>query len=124
MHYGIDKILQSGLVIYGDDISNYVTKVANKLLKKEPKLRKELRFYTIKSNVTNAFSTDQGIIVVTSGLISQITSEAHLAYILAHEIAHYTEKHVVEGFEYRTRNKGVNSILIVDYICANSFKTS
>ena len=98
--------------------------MANKLLEKEPKLRKELRFYTIKSNVTNAFSTDQGIIVVTSGLISQITSEAHLAYILAHEIAHYTEKHVVEGFEYRTRNKGVNSILIVDYICANSFKTS
>lgn len=109
VHYGIDEILQSGLVIYGDDISNYVTKVANKLLEKEPKLRNELRFYTIKSNVTNAFSTDQGIIVVTTGLISQITSEAHLAYILAHEITHYTEKHVVEGFEYRTRNKGVNS---------------
>lgn len=108
VHYGIDEILQSGLVIYGDEISNYVTMVAHKLLEKEPKLKKELRFYTIKSNVTNAFSTDQGIIVVTTGLISQITSEAHLAYVLAHEISHYTEKHVVEGFEYRARNKGVS----------------
>lgn len=108
IHHGIDEILQSGLVIYGDEISKYVEKVANKLLEKDPKLRKKLRFYTVKSNVSNAFSTDQGIIFVTTGLISQITSESHLAYILAHEIAHYVEKHVVEGFEYRTRNKGIN----------------
>lgn len=109
VHYGVDEILQSGLVIYGDEISEYVTQVAHKLLEKEPKLKKELRFYTIKSNVTNAFSTDQGIVFVTTGFISQISSEAQLAYVLAHEISHYTEKHVVETFEYRNRNKGINS---------------
>ncbi len=109
IHYGIDEILQSGLVIYGDEISEYVTKVAHKLLEKDSKLRKQLRFYTIKSNQTNAFSTDQGIVFVTTGLISQITSEAQLAFVLAHEIAHYVEKHVVETFEYRTRNRGINS---------------
>jgi predicted Zn-dependent protease len=108
IHYGIDEILQSGLVIYGDEISEYVQKIANKLLERDSDLRKKLRFYTVKSNESNAFSTDQGIIFVTTGLVSQVSSEAQLAYILAHEISHYIEKHVVEGFEYRTRNKGIN----------------
>lgn len=108
IHYGIDEILQSGLVIYGDEISLYVEKIAHKLLERDADLRKKLRFYTVKSNESNAFSTDQGIIFVTTGLVSQVSSEAQLAYILAHEISHYIEKHVVEGFEFRTRNKGIN----------------
>ena len=59
IHYGIDDILHSGLVIYGDEISNYVSSVADKLLSDDKSLRSKLRFYTIKSNATNAFSTDQ-----------------------------------------------------------------
>ena len=104
IHYGIDQLLHSGMVIYGDEISNYVSEVADKLLKKRyASLRGKLRFYTIKSNASNALSTDQGIVFVTTGLLSQLTSEAQLAFILAHEIAHYQEKHVVESFEYRNQ---------------------
>lgn len=112
VHYGVDELLQSGLVIYGDEVSEYVAKVARKLLENDPKLSSELRFYTLKSNVSNALSTDQGIVFVTTGLISQLTSEAQLAYILAHEISHYTEKHVVETFEYRTRNEGLRDQIL------------
>jgi beta-barrel assembly-enhancing protease len=103
IHYGIDGLLHSGLVIYGDPISEYVENIADKLLAKRPEVRKKLRFYTLKSNATNAFSTDQGIVFVTTGLISQLTNEAQLAFVLAHEISHYTEKHVVATFEYKTR---------------------
>lgn len=101
IHYSIDELLHSGMVIYGDEVTNYVAAVAGKLLKDEASLRSKLRFYTIKSNMTNAFSTDQGIVFVTTGLISQLTSEAQLAYVLAHEISHYTEKHVVETFDWK-----------------------
>jgi len=62
--YSIDKILHSGYVVYGDEISEYVTEIANKLLANNPELLAKLRFYTIKSNSTNAFSTDQGIVFV------------------------------------------------------------
>jgi predicted Zn-dependent protease len=109
IHYGIDELLHSGLVIYGDEISKYVNEIASHLLQNDKKTKEKLRFYTIKSNTANALSTDQGIVFVTTGLISQLTSEAQLAYILAHEIAHYTEKHVVETFEYKSHNnKGHN----------------
>lgn len=105
IHQGIDQLLHSGSVIYGDEISLYVQAVAANLLKDEPELLAKLRFYTIKSNETNALSTDQGIIFVTTGLISQLTSEAQLAYILSHEITHYTEKHVIETFDWKNNNK-------------------
>ena len=110
IHYGIDDILHSGLVVYGDEISNYVSAIADKLLSKDNTLRSKLRFYTIKSNASNAFSTDQGIIFVTTGLISQLTSEAQLALILAHEISHYTENHVVESFEVASNNTHRNIV--------------
>ncbi len=103
--YAIDELLHSGLVVYGDEVSNYVSEIADKLLAGNPELRSKLRFYTLKLNATNAFSTDQGIIFVTTGLISQLSSEAQLAFILAHEIAHYTEKHVVETFTWKKDNR-------------------
>jgi hypothetical protein len=99
VHTQIDNLLLSGSVIYGDEISDYVKSVAANLLKDEPELLAQLRFYTIKSNETNALSTDQGIVFVTTGLITQLTSEAQLAYVLSHEIAHYTERHVLQSYE-------------------------
>lgn len=108
IHYGIDDILHSGLVIYGDEVSNYVRNIAHHLLKDREDLKTKLRFYTIKSNETNALSTDQGIIFVTTGLIAQLANEAQLAFVLAHEISHYTEKHVVESFEYQIENRNNN----------------
>lgn len=98
IHGHLDEILYSGYVIYGDEVSVYLQQLASKLLNDEPELLKELRFYTIKSNETNAFSTAPGIIFVTTGLISQLSSEAQLAFILAHEIAHYEKKHVHEEY--------------------------
>ncbi len=105
IHYSVNELLHSGAVVYGDEVSLYVTHIADKLLEKEEALRKKLRFYTIKSNQTNAFSTYQGMIFVTTGLISQLTSEAQLAYVLSHEISHFAENHVSETFDYHQENK-------------------
>lgn len=103
-NYAIDDILHSGQVVYGDEITNYASDIVDRLLKKDPTLRSELTVYTLKSNATNAFSTDQGIIFITTGLLSQIVTEAQLAFVLAHEIVHYKEKHVVETFNWKVKN--------------------
>ncbi len=111
-NYAIDELLHSGLVVYGDEISKYATEIVDRLLRKDPSLRSELRIYTIKSNETNAFSTDQGIIFVTTGLMSQITCEAQLAFVLAHEIAHYQKKHVLETFDWKIKNARHNDQIV------------
>ncbi|MDH4473505.1 MAG: M48 family metallopeptidase [Fluviicola sp.] len=123
-NYGIDQILHSGLVVYGDEISQYIQAVANNLLKDEPELLANLRFYTIKSNEANALSTDQGIIFVTTGLISQLTSEAQLAFILSHEIVHYEEKHVIETFDLKRTisNKSKRILQLSNFSKENEFE--
>ncbi|MNK02160.1 Beta-barrel assembly-enhancing protease [compost metagenome] len=108
IHTSIDDILHSEVCVFGDPLSIYVRDIANNLLKDDPELFRQLRFYTLKSNETNAFSTDQGIIFVTTGLISQVSTEAQIAYVLAHEISHYKRKHVLERYKQKTVLKNSN----------------
>ncbi|MGZ5303154.1 MAG: M48 family metallopeptidase, partial [Bacteroidia bacterium] len=92
----IDELLLSGKILYNDPISSYVNKVMDELLKNEPELRKELEVYVIKSSAVNAFATGNGIIVVNMGLLAKLHNEAELAFILAHEVIHYREKHTID----------------------------
>ena len=98
VHQGIDEILRSGTVLFGDPVTEYINDLGKKIVGDDPAL-KNIRFYTLKTNVVNAFSTNQGIIFVSQGLIAQVKNEAQLAFVLAHEIGHYIEKHVIIGFK-------------------------
>ena len=105
-NFSIDAMLLSGKVLYGDPLSIYVNKVADKILASDTMLRKELRFYVLKSTTVNAYASGQGIVFVTVGLLSKIQNEAELAYILCHEISHFVKKHSL--LQYKIAEK-VNS---------------
>jgi len=92
-NYMLDRILLSGDVLFGDTLTNYINKIADDLLQYDPELRKQIQFYAFKSPYVNAFSTDQGYIFVNIGLIAQVANETELAYVIAHEIIHFREKH-------------------------------
>jgi predicted Zn-dependent protease len=103
----IDELLLSGRILFNDPLSDYLNKVAKYTLRTEKGIYKELRFYVLKSNIVNAFSTDQGIIVFTTGLLAQLENEAQLAYIISHEVSHYTEHHVRKSYaEKQSFRKG------------------
>lgn len=115
-NFSIQDFLVSGQILYNDTFTRYVEKIADTLLKENPSLRKKLRFYTVKSPEVNAFATQEGIVFVNIGLISSIKSEAQLAYVLAHEISHYTESHVLQGFlETRRIVRGEGMYRYQDY---------
>lgn len=101
----IDELLLSGNMLFNEKLSKYLNSVAKYTLRAESKLYDQLRFYVLKSTVANAFSTDQGIIVFTTELLAQLENEAQLAYIIAHEVSHYTEHHVRSGYVERQNLK-------------------
>lgn len=105
INFSIDQVLHSGKVTFGDPVSLYIQQVAKRLLADDPELADTLRFYTYNATQSNAFSTRQGIIFVTTGLIAQMTSEAQLAFVLSHEIVHYKEEHVLSLYTYAVNNK-------------------
>jgi len=97
-NFSIQDFLLSGQILYNDTFTRYIEKIADVLLKENPKLRAKLRFYTVKSPEVNAFATQEGVVFVNIGLFSSAKNEAQIAFILAHEISHYTEGHVLQGF--------------------------
>ncbi len=97
--YAIDDLLLSGNILFNEDLSEYVNEVAKYTLKEEIGLYDQLQFYVIKSTEVNAYSTDQGIIFFTTGLLAQIENEAQLAFIIAHESSHFLLNHIREGYK-------------------------
>ena len=73
-----------------------VENIADTLLHDYPELRRNLRFYTVKSPEVNAFATGQGMIFVNTGLVAHADNEAQLAFIIGHEIIHYYRQHATE----------------------------
>ena len=47
----------------------------------------------------NAFTFGGGLLYIHAGLIARMENEAQLVMVLAHEIAHVTERHVTRGIE-------------------------
>ena len=52
-------------------------------------------FGVLNNNKVNAFAAPGGYVFVTKGLLRRVQSEAELACVLGHEIAHVTEKHIL-----------------------------
>ena len=97
----LDIHLTSGKVMYGDDVSIYLGEVLDKVLEHDKSLRNEIRIYAVRSASFNAYTTNNGIILVNMGLLAELETEAQLAYVLSHEVVHYMENHVQKSFNYR-----------------------
>lgn len=56
----------------------------------------------------NAFAAPAGYIFVTRGLLKQIRNEAELAAVLGHEIAHVSEKHILDVIQRSKQIAGIS----------------
>lgn len=92
-NYLEDELLSSGQVLYGETMSNYVEKVGIKVLGSHPELRDKIQFYVLRSDEPNAYTTSNGFVFVSVGLLARLENEAQLAVVLAHEIQHFIENH-------------------------------
>ena len=93
--------LHSSLIRYFPEVKNpllknYINKVSTKITQALPPIQNCCRYYLIRMNTVNAFSLPNGNIYITVELLSLLNSEAQLAAVLSHEIAHVAAKHSVK----------------------------
>jgi predicted Zn-dependent protease len=72
------------------------------------------QFFFVRDNTINAFALPGGFIGVNYGLVLATRNESQLAGVLAHEIAHVTQRHIAR----RIRSQGRQSIATVASILA------
>ncbi len=65
-------------------------------------------FAVLNSDSVNAFAAPAGYVFVTRGLLKQVRNEAELAAVLGHEIAHVSQKHILEVIQRSKRLAGVS----------------
>ena len=61
-------------------------------------------FFVVEDNSLNAFAAPGGFIGINTGMILATDSESELASVLAHEIAHVTQRHIVRAIDHASRS--------------------
>src|SRR5258705_2711577 len=56
--------------------------------------RQDFEFFGVRDPTINAFALPGGFVGVHTGLITAADSESELASVLAHELAHVTQRHI------------------------------
>ncbi len=103
-NFALGDLLRSGLVTYQDEVSAYVSQVADRALEKQPELREKLQFFVVYGPFPNAFATQRGTIFFNLGMIARLETEAQLAFILCHEVAHFLQNHALNRYLDYSRN--------------------
>ena len=94
-------ILQSGDVLYNDEVSVYLNRIADELLKNDKTLRAKISIYTIRTTSLQAFVTSNGMICIPLGILAKVHDESEIAYIIARQIAHFQKQHPYDAQSYR-----------------------
>src|SRR5512134_3004360 len=81
---------------YVDDpeVSDYVDGLGRRLLAANPGAQPDFEFFVVRDPTINAFALPGGFVGVHTGLLLAAESESELASVLAHEIAHVTQRHI------------------------------
>ncbi|MEL4896892.1 M48 family metallopeptidase [Crocosphaera sp. Alani8] len=66
-------------------------------------------FQVVEDNSINAFATMGGFVYVNTGLVRAAENEAELASVVAHEIAHITERHSIKQMRNVAISQGLMS---------------
>ena len=86
--------------ILEDTLANlYLQDLADRLLSQLSNHDQEIRVFIVNDPSINAFAGPGGYIGVHTGLILTAHNEAELASVLAHEIAHVVQRHLLRRFE-------------------------
>jgi predicted Zn-dependent protease len=86
--------------IYQDPaVTKYVTLVGTVLAQASSRPNLDWKFIVVDSEGVNAYAAPGGVVHITKGALGLIKSEAELAGVLAHELAHVTEKHTINAIQ-------------------------
>jgi predicted Zn-dependent protease len=86
-------------------LTAYVNLVGLAVAASDPRPDVRYRFGVLGTDQVNAMATPGGYVFVTRGALALMESEAELAGVLAHEVGHVNEKHVVEEIQDRARTE-------------------
>ncbi len=95
----IRNIRHAGMLVDDPLLVEYINNLGNKLVSVSNNKDYRFNFFIIDDNSINAFALPGGYIGIHYGLITASRNESELASVLAHEIAHVTQRHHARAYD-------------------------
>lgn len=94
------RSLHSRIKINQDaEVQHYIQTIGQQLVVNSDLPSNPFHFFVVLDNQINAFAGPGGYIGINSGLLILTESESELASVMAHEVAHVTQRHLYRAFE-------------------------
>ncbi len=109
------RSLRANLTFIDDlQINYYLTSIGQRLASNSDAAGNTFHFFIIKAPTINAFAGPAAYIGIHSQLILEAENESQLASVLAHEIAHVSQRHLARAFD----NSGQSTALTIATLLA------
>lgn len=100
------------------EVTRYLSVLGDSIARVADDRSLDWSFYLVDSPEVNAFAVPGGFVYVNRGLVERTTNLSQLAGVLAHEIAHVTQRHSVKQMQSAQRaNAGLTLACILTSIC-------
>jgi predicted Zn-dependent protease len=93
------EIRAQGKLVNDPEVEAYIQALGSRLASASEDNAEGFTFFVVDDSAINAFAAPGGFVGMHSGLILMAQNESELAGVLAHEIAHVTQKHLARAFE-------------------------
>ena len=104
-------------IIQDPEITSYMSYLIGRITKNMPRQPFEFVPAMVISPSLNAFATPGGYVFAYTGLVLALDNESDLAGVMAHELAHVTQRHIARRIE----NSQIWSVLSVLGVLAGAF---
>ena len=111
-------IRQSGQVVEDPLIVEYVNSVGNRVAAQASDGDVNFTFFVIDDHRINAFALPGGYIGIHTGLLEATRNEGELAGVLAHEVAHVTQRHIARAIHANSRQSILTTALMLGAVIA------
>jgi predicted Zn-dependent protease len=95
----LHELRSYGLVLDDALLDEYINALGYKLVASSERPDLPFTFFIVRDNDINAFAVPGGYVAANAGLIINMSREDELAAVLAHEISHITQQHILRAFE-------------------------
>ncbi|MBY6199286.1 tetratricopeptide repeat protein [Vibrio hangzhouensis] len=98
------RMIRASSPIVNDPVLNeYVDSIGHRLVSSANDVKTPFTFFMIRDRNINAFAFFGGYVALHTGLFLHAHSESELASVMAHEIAHVTQRHLARRMEDEAR---------------------
>ena len=90
----VKSLRDEGVVLEDPEVNEYLQSIGSRIAAQTPDGGRPFQFFAVRENTINAFALPGGFIGMNYGTVLATNRESELASVMAHEVAHVTQRHI------------------------------